>query len=155
MSSACQDKEAAWAYIRELIRPRRYIAHPLDPWMDIPVNANDYELLLWGELVQLRKFIGKFGTGMSLKKFMETSIFTTQQHFKYGPAIYLMHVQTEEDSQRHRDLVNHTTQLYWPNDELSNLVWDSIGPYLAGDRSLDDTVALVQNRAQLYVNELR
>ena len=155
MSSACQDKEAAWEYIRELIRPRRNKAHPLDPWMDIPVNANDYELLLWGELVQLRKFIGKFGTGMSLKKFMETSIFTTQQHFKYGPAIYLMHVQTEEDSQRHRDLVNHTTQLYWPNDELSNLVWDSIGPYLAGDRSLDDTVALVQNRAQLYVNEMR
>ena len=62
---------------------------------------------------------------------------------------------TEEDGERFRTLIDSTTQLYWPNDELSNLVWDSIGPYLAGDRSLDDTVALVQNRAQLYVNEMR
>ena len=67
----------------------------------------------------------------------------------------MMRPLTEEESQRHRDLVNHTTLLYWPDDELSNIVWDSIGPYLAGDRSLDDTVALVQNRAQLYVNEMR
>ena len=155
MSSACQDKEAAWEYIRELIRPRCNKAHPLAPLMNIPVNANDYEMLLWGELVQLRKLIDRAGTGKFFKKFMETSPSTTQRHFRHGPDLHLMHVQTEEDSQRHRDLVNHTTQLYWPNDELSDLVWDSIGPYLAGDRSLDDTVALVQNRAQLYVNELR
>ena len=155
MSSACRDKEAAWEYIRELIRPRCNKAHPLAPLMNIPVNANDYEMLLWGELVQLRKLIDRAGTGKFFKKFMETSPSTTQRHFRHGPDLHLMHVQTEEDSQRHRDLVNHTTQLYWPNDELSDLVWDSIGPYLAGDRSLDDTVALVQNRAQLYVNELR
>ena len=155
MSSACRDKDAAWEYIRELIRPRCNKAHPLAPLMNIPVNANDYEMLLWGELVQLRKLIDRAGTGKFFKKFMETSPSTTQRHFRHGPDLHLMHVQTEEDSQRHRDLVNHTTQLYWPNDELSDLVWDSIGPYLAGDRSLDDTVALVQNRAQLYVNELR
>ena len=155
MSSACRDKDAAWEYIRELIRPRCNKAHPLAPLMNIPVNANDYEMLLWGELVQLRKLIDRAGTGKFFKKFMETSPSTTQRHFRHGPDLHLMHVQTEEDSQRHRDLVNHTTQLYWPNDELSDLVWDSIGPYLAGDRSLDDTVALVQNRAQLYVNEMR
>lgn len=57
--------------------------------------------------------------------------------------------------ERFETLLNSTTLLYWPDDELSNIVWDSIGPYLAGDRSLDDTVALVQNRAQLYVNEMR
>ena len=66
-----------------------------------------------------------------------------------------MELLTEEDMERFETLVNSTTLLYWPDDELSNIVWDSIGPYLAGDRSLDDTVALVQNRAQLYVNEMR
>ena len=66
-----------------------------------------------------------------------------------------MELLTEEDMERFETLLNSTTLLYWPDDELSNIVWDSIGPYLAGDRSLDDTVALVQNRAQLYVNELR
>jgi hypothetical protein len=66
-----------------------------------------------------------------------------------------MELLTEEDMERFETLLNSTTLLYWPDDELSNIVWDSIGPYLAGDRSLDDTVALVQNRAQLYVNEMR
>ena len=66
-----------------------------------------------------------------------------------------MELLTEEDMKRFETLLNSTTLLYWPDDELSNIVWDSIGPYLAGDRSLDDTVALVQNRAQLYVNEMR
>ena len=34
--------------------------------MNIPVNANDYEMLLWGELVQLRKLIDRAGTGPQL-----------------------------------------------------------------------------------------
>ena len=152
MSSTCRNKEAAWEYIRRLLLPIVNKAHPLDPWMAIPVNVHDYELMLWGELRQLRRVTD---SAVNFKKFMETSPFTIQQHFKYGPAIHLMHIQTEEDSQRHRDLVSHTAQLYWPNDELSNIVWDTLGAYFAGDRNLDDTVALVQNRVQLYVNEMQ
>ena len=72
-----------------------------------------------------------------------------------GPKIYAMALLTEEDMQRFETLVNSTTLLYWPNDSLSDIIWETIGPYLAGDRSLDDTVALVQNRVQLYVNEQR
>ena len=56
----------------------------------------------------------------------------------FGPEIYPMELLTEEDMERFETLVNSTTLLYWPDDELSNIVWDSIGPYLAGDRSLDD-----------------
>ena len=51
--------------------------------------------------------------------------------------------------------MDYTTQIYWPNDELSNIIWDTIGPYFAGDRTLDETVDLVQRRAMLYVNENR
>ena len=62
---------------------------------------------------------------------------------------------TEEEAQRHRDLIDHTTQLYWPDDELSNIVWDSLGPYFAGDWTLDHTIDIIQSRATLYVNEQR
>ena len=64
-----------------------------------------------------------------------------------------MEALTEEHVQRFRDLVDHTTQLFWPEDELSNIVWDTLGPYFAGDRTLDDTIALIQNRVGLYLNE--
>ncbi len=67
----------------------------------------------------------------------------------------MMRPLTEEESQRHRDLVNHTTLLYWPDDELSDIVWDSLGPYFAGDWTLDHTTDIIQSRATLYVNEQR
>ena len=56
---------------------------------------------------------------------------------------------------RGRGKFNSTTQLYWPDEKLSATVWDAIGPYFTGDKTLDETVELVQRRAILYVNENR
>ena len=148
MSSTCQDKDAAWEYIRGLIKPRRKRSTALVPFVSTPVNLHDYELFILGNVVDSTNFyLNHKNPLLSVKPWRP---FGTP-----GPEIYPIALMTEEDGERFRTLIDSTTQLYWPNDELSNLVWDSIGPYLAGDRSLDDTVALVQNRAQLYVNEMR
>ena len=64
-----------------------------------------------------------------------------------------MELLTEEDIERFKTLVSSTTQLYWPEDGLANIVCESLGPYFAGDRTLDDTIALIQNRVGLYLNE--
>ena len=32
---------------------------------------------------------------------------------------------------------------------------EAAGPYFAGDKTLDETVRLIQSRAELYVNENR
>ena len=74
-------------------------------------------------------------------------------HFTYGPRVNMMHLLSEEDTERYKKLIDHTTQLYWPNNELSDTVWETLGPYFAGDRTLDDTIALLQNRVGLYLNE--
>ncbi len=152
MSSACQNKDAAWEYIRELIKPRRNTRNPKNtviPNTSIPINQHDYELFIWGSLVYLVNNCLRFAPDDP------TSFMGPWNPFTYGPPIYPMELLTEEDCQRFDTLINSTTQLYWPNDELADIVWDTIGPYLAGDRTLDDTVALVQNRATLYVNENR
>ena len=150
MSSICQNKDAAWEYIRDLIRPRRNKQNAIVPFVSTPVNQHDYELFLWGNLVYLME-----GCMISNPQNPILAVNPWEPFGAYGPEIYPMELLTEEDMERFETLVNSTTLLYWPDDELSNIVWDSIGPYLAGDRSLDDTVALVQNRAQLYVNEMR
>ena len=62
---------------------------------------------------------------------------------------------TENDLHRLEELIDNTTSLYWPDDELANIVWDSIGPYLAGHKSMDDVIRLIENRVKLYVDELR
>ena len=47
------------------------------------------------------------------------------------------------------------TQIYWPDDELANIVWECLGPYFAGDRTMEDTVRMLDSRVGLYVIEMR
>ena len=51
--------------------------------------------------------------------------------------------------------MDHTTQLYWPEDDLANIVWEMPGPCFAGDKTLDQTIDLLDNRVSLYLNEQR
>ena len=150
MSSTCHNKEAAWEYIRKMITPylrksKGSIVGSGRRGSNIPVNLNDYEAICWYELYNMAEALRLYPKD-PLKRFL-------LRHFQYGPEIYLMDFLTEEDIQRHRDLIDHTTQLFWPEDELANIVWETLGPYFAGDRTLDDTIALLQNRVGLYLNE--
>ena len=76
-------------------------------------------------------------------------------HFTYGPPVTLMHLVAEDEIQRFQELVDHTTQLYWPEDDLANIVWETLGPCFAGDKTLDQTIDLLDNRVSLYLNEQR
>lgn len=84
-----------------------------------------------------------------------TGLMRPWEPFTYGPPIYPMELLTEEDCQRYDALVNSTTQLYWPDDALADIVWDSIGPCFAGDKTMDETVDLINRRVRLYLNENR
>ena len=50
MSSTCRDKDAAWEYIRDLIKPRRSQRKPIVAYVSTPVNLHDYEIFLDGNL---------------------------------------------------------------------------------------------------------
>ncbi len=39
--------------------------------------------------------------------------------------------------------------------ELLTIIREQVQPYFAGDKSVDETAALIQNRAQLYIGENR
>ena len=140
MSSACQDKDAAWEFMRQMIQ-RRYNPNDMrtahqNQKIRIPINRRDYEL---GNRVDMER---------------EAEDIPPRFTFYGGPS-YAVAVPTEDDLQLFEQLIGSTTQIYWPDDALASVVWESIGPYLAGDKSLDDTVALVQGRVSLYVNEQR
>ena len=51
--------------------------------------------------------------------------------------------------------MNNTTQIYWPDSAIADIVWEASGPYFAGDKTLEETIRLIENRVGLYVNELR
>jgi len=150
MSSTCQNKEAAWDYIRALIKPRRRrkrIEDAIVAYVSIPVNRNDYEKFIWGSQVGLRVQCEKFCPKDPL------SWMSPWKPFAYGPEIRPMAFMTDEDVQRFDTLLNSTTQLYWPEDDLANIVWETLGAYFAEDRTMDDTIRLLNNRVGVYLNE--
>ena len=154
MSSACQNKEAAWEYIRNLIKPRRKKsdAEPVVCFVSTPVNLHDFEIFMWGQIIQQA---GLFRThNRHANRPVESAVdLETWTPFDYGPGIYARSLLTEEDGERFQALIDNTTQLYWPDDDLSDIVWEALGPYFAGDKPLDDTLQLLDNRVSLYLNE--
>ena len=61
---------------------------------------------------------------------------------------------TEEEVRRFEDFFNSIDKIdiTW-NGTPMKLVLETCAPYFSGDKSLDETVALVQNRVELYVSE--
>lgn len=62
---------------------------------------------------------------------------------------------TQEQADKIMDLIDRTDRIYTYDESLYNIISDSVAPYFAGQKTLDDTVNLIQSRVSLYVNEQR
>ena len=146
MSATCSNKDAAWEFMDYLVRTLYSKEQISDMrfWDDdpmrisIPVNRQNFEN----------------GNTGDIKRDTRIYIEFSPQAFPGGPVIQTI-PPTEEDIPVFETLINNTKQIYWPNDALSDTVWDAIGPYFAGDKTMDETIRLVENRVTLYVNENR
>ena len=64
-------------------------------------------------------------------------------------------IPSEAQMERFWKLYESTEQITGRNDALLDIVMEQADVYFAGDKSLEETVQLIQNRASLYVNENR
>ncbi len=140
MSSSCRDKETAWEFMRpiltktyrdsEMLEMRKYVT------IKTCVNLKNYNQ---GNEIDLayNRGISDVGAG------------------PLGERLFKPEEPNESHLQRFEALLNNTAQIYWPDSTLSDIVWDTLGPYFAGDKAMDEVIGLVQNRVQLYLNENR
>lgn len=138
MSSTCRDKEAAWEFLRETLLPKyespdaMYMAltnyFKTKTLVGIPVNRADYNLLR--------------------RVSMSRRPYRLDHRYEY-------HKVTAEEAQRFDDLVNSVGRIELMDQTIYNIIQEVAGAYFAGDKTLDETAALIQNRVKLYVNENR
>lgn len=138
ISSVCRNKEAAWAYVRSSFLPhytRSMLTKRLEggAFYGFPINRADFELLM--DL--------SVSPGVSYKSY--TGV---------GEEIDLYPI-SQEDLARFEDLYNRIDKFDIGDHEMRTFIYESCAPYFAGDKSLDETVELIQSRATLYVNERR
>ena len=60
---------------------------------------------------------------------------------------------TQEELDKALTVLKSTTTLEKTNDELMTILKDEISGYYAGSKSLDDTVSIIQSRANIYMSE--
>ena len=130
MTSTCQDKEAAWEYIRQTLLPRS--GHEEDNDFDgIPVMSYLYR----ESMVFARR--GKWAAYI-------------------GDQRYPVKTLTQEECEEFNAFFDSITRcsLFLETD-LLEIVEEEASAYFAGAITLDQTVVRIQSRANLYVNEQR
>lgn len=137
MSSVCQNKEAAWDFMREILLSQysdRQVADTPYFTFHIPVNRADYDRVI---------------------RLFRSGNFNVCHTFHPDDPPVSLHTPTKEEALRFEDFIGRVEKADLYDNDLYNIVEQTAGPYFAGDKTLDETVDLIQNRVQLYVNENR
>ena len=151
MSSACKYKEGAWAFLRTRLLPRYQEGERIQYASSFPINRSDFELLARQQMTPeyITKPDGSIATDSNGDK-MEQEIFAAYEQL---PGLrYRTATQADYDQiMALYDAIEPSGGV--DGGELLSLVRELAGAYFAGDKSLEETMGLIQNRAMLYVNE--
>ena len=133
MSSTCRDKEAAWSFIRQILLPQDDVAS----WhfIGFPINKADFQRRAEFEMAQ------------------ELTPASTSYWVGESEVTVDLHAATQEDLDQVMALYEQIDTVYRWDESLEEIITDVSGAYFAGDKTLDETAKLIQNRAQLYVSE--
>ena len=129
MSSAGKHKEGAWAFLRTMLLPEGQPANLF--FRRFPINREAFE-----EMARMD------GNG----------------RYGYSDASGRFHTYrkvSREERDKIMALYEAVDGMYRWDESLGEIIMELAGAYFAGDKTLDETAALIQNRASLYVNENR
>ncbi len=130
MCSACKYKEGAWAFMRTLLLPRELV--------QTGYSAND------------SFYTNRENFQRSAEHAMTSDVSSTMI---YGDVTVHSHKVTQAEYDQLMALYDAIDTVRRRDPDLETIITDVAGAYFAGDKTLDETAALIQNRAQLYVNE--
>lgn len=149
MCSACHDKDGAWAFLRMMLLPQGEDGVSLNSF---PINKADFESMAENamELDYLMDKEGNYLLDENDEKIPNSSLMV-QIDDSLSMEINSLLTQTEYD--KIISLYNAIDSFNYVDSDLSTIVIEETGAYFAGDRALDKTMELIQNRASLYMNE--
>ncbi len=166
ISSSCRDKEAAWSFVRQLLLPG---AIETEEWVDtgivftdttwcFPICREDFEWRLSPQYVTSKEApdvyaIDKDG---NLIEDSRALLLLPDGNNSLPVSMYLQVLApSEAQMEQFWKLYNSIDHVCTEDAALLDIILEQAQPYFAGDKSLEETAKLIQNRAQLYVNENR
>lgn len=161
ISSASDAKEGAWAFVRRQLFPKANVTG----W-DVqgnPTHLRGFSINRETLEEQLQMGPEYWTDPLSGEFFYDKN----GDPVEYSPCALLagrpgdivlaayLFAPSEAQLERFWKLYEATDHITGRNDALLDIITEQAEPYFAGDKSLEETVSLIQNRAKLYVDETR
>ena len=142
ISAACEDVDAAWSFVR-----RRLLSDYFDGERAryYPLNREAYGMF------EAEAMEAEYVTDPETGEQEEVSQGGVSIN-GFGVDVYAM---TETEAQALRELIGSVKRSINEDDVILDTVSDECSAYFSGARSLDETVAHIQDRVSTYVNEQR
>ena len=113
----------------------------------IPVNLADQEMLIRLFAERQDYYAGMYYHFFSDGEDYNIVDFLYEPHKLSGIKVLTI---TPDEVKRYREFINQVDKIDLVDTDLYNIVYDACGPYLAGDRSMEDTIRLIQTRVRIY-----
>lgn len=141
MSAKCADKNAAWQFIRTLLT---YDYQEANVW-GFPTNQKAFDEKL--KTAMTPDYITDPDTGEQVEQ--------SKGNWGWGDLTIDIYALTQAEADQFMQLINSTDRIYGYDQDIMDIVTDETQAYFAGQKSAEDTAAMIQSRVSLYVNEQR
>ncbi len=145
MTTACKDKDGAWGFIRSLLSMDAQMQSPA-----FPMLKSAFEQQAQAAMQQ------DYVTDEDGNPILDASgnpipvVLYTIGFFNETVDVYAV---TPEQYQAVCDLISQTKSVFTFDENLMNILTEETAAYFAGAKTLDETAAMIQNRASLYIAE--
>lgn len=143
MYSGSKVKEGAWAFLRTFLT-KEYQGKNMGFLAAIPLRKDCMEMQI-RQVTAVQPYTDEFG-----KEFVPPAgaLEIYGMEFELRPL-------TQEETDRYCQMIAHTRKIRQTDWQILNMIQEEAGAYFAGDKGLDETVDIIQNRVATYVNESR
>lgn len=145
VNAATENADLAWEFIRYIMTEARLVNN-VKVWDNIPVLKAAAEEKMAFDLNPYAEFEGKTIVINEDGTFEADGV---HQDMTYDPTPYI----TEAQRDAFYELVERTTHVYAKDSAAYDIMMDCARRYLAGDKTLEDTVANAQSRTGIYLAE--
>ena len=138
VTAACTDVDAAWSFLRSVL-------------------SEEYQSQMWNFPILKSAFDAKLADAMKQEFYTDENGNQVEQSkggIGWGnDEMYEIYAVTPEQRDIFMDLLQSTTKVSSYDQDIMDIVTEETGAYFAGQKTVDETVKIIQNRVNLYVAE--
>ncbi|MDE5967243.1 MAG: hypothetical protein K2G89_10480 [Lachnospiraceae bacterium] len=134
-------KDAAWEFVKTLMGKEFQYENA---WYGTPTRKDVFEMRVKA-VMTTEPYTDEMGQEVNV---MDSSWGWDDLEVKIGPL-------SEKQMNLYKELLGSIHKVSSYNDEIMTIIQEEVKAYFAGEKSVDETAKLIQNRVSTYVNESR